>query len=127
MVGGQLHRLNALQVSKEVAPGYYADGGGLYLQISTSGSRSWIFRFTIAGRSREMGLGPLSLVSLATVRRGDGNRGPVQAASGCGLALAAGILPAFSASQTSMSSSIHALRFGAIGNGFGNLPSAIMR
>lgn len=69
MVGRQLHRLNALQVSKEVAPGYYADGGGLYLQISTSGSRSWIFRFTIAGRSREMGLGPLSLVSLATARK----------------------------------------------------------
>lgn len=65
----QLHRLNALQVSKETTPGYYADGGGLYLQISPSGSRSWIFRFTIAGRSREMGLGPLSLVSLALARK----------------------------------------------------------
>lgn len=69
MAGRQLHRLNALHVSKEITPGYYADGGGLYLQISTSGSRSWIFRFTIAGRSREMGLGPLSLVPLATARR----------------------------------------------------------
>ncbi|PVX84308.1 integrase [Paraburkholderia unamae] len=56
-------------IGKLVDPGYYADGGGLYLQISASGSRSWIYRFTIAGRSREMGLGPLSLVSLAAARK----------------------------------------------------------
>ncbi|VVE35978.1 integrase [Pandoraea communis] len=47
-------------------PGYYADGGGLYLQITSSGSRSWIFKFTISGRTREIGLGPLSVVSLAS-------------------------------------------------------------
>lgn len=47
---------------------YHADGGGLYLQISSSGSRSWIFRFTLAKRSREMGLGPLSAISLAEAR-----------------------------------------------------------
>lgn len=64
----QLHRLNALRVSREVTPGYYADGGGLYLQISSSGSRSWIFRYTLAKRSREMGLGPLTTVSLAEAR-----------------------------------------------------------
>lgn len=29
----------------------YADGGGLYLQISRSGTKSWIFRFAI-GRPR---------------------------------------------------------------------------
>lgn len=64
----QLHKLNALKVSKESTPGYYADGGGLYLQISKSGSRSWIFRFSLAKRSREMGLGALSTVSLAEAR-----------------------------------------------------------
>lgn len=64
----QLHKLNALKVSKESTPGYYANGGGLYLQISKSGSRSWIFRFSLARRSREMGLGPLSNVSLAEAR-----------------------------------------------------------
>lgn len=68
MATRQLHRLNALRISKETTPGYYADGGGLYLQISASGSRSWIFRFSIAKRSREMGLGPLSSVSLAEAR-----------------------------------------------------------
>jgi len=46
----------------------YADGGGLYLQVSRGGSKSWIFRFTMAGREREMGLGPLHTVSLAEAR-----------------------------------------------------------
>jgi integrase len=30
---------------------------GLYLQIAAGGSKSWLFRFTLAGKSREMGLG----------------------------------------------------------------------
>ncbi|ANA32270.1 Prophage integrase IntA [Ralstonia mannitolilytica] len=64
----QIHRLNALRVAKEVAPGYHADGGGLYLQISPSGSRSWIYRYSLAKRAREMGLGPLSAISLAEAR-----------------------------------------------------------
>ncbi len=64
----QIHRLNALRVAKEVTPGYHADGGGLYLQISQSGSRSWIFRYSLAKRAREMGLGPLSTISLAEAR-----------------------------------------------------------
>ncbi|WP_082079880.1 tyrosine-type recombinase/integrase [Cupriavidus basilensis] len=69
MAARQLNRLSAIGISKEVNPGYYADGGGLYLQISPSGSRSWIFRFTIGGRTREMGLGPLALLPLAAARK----------------------------------------------------------
>ena len=65
---GKLHRLSALQVAREVDPGYYADGGGLHLQITLSGSRSWIFRYQLAKRSREMGLGALSSISLAEAR-----------------------------------------------------------
>ncbi|WP_052321657.1 Arm DNA-binding domain-containing protein [Ralstonia sp. A12] len=64
----QLHRLSALRVAKLVAPGYHADGDGLYLQISQSGSRSWIYRYSLAKRAREMGLGPQSAVSLANAR-----------------------------------------------------------
>ncbi len=64
----KLHRLSALQVAREVDPGYYADGGGLHLQIALSGSRSWIFRYQLAKRSREMGLGALSSISLAEAR-----------------------------------------------------------
>lgn len=68
MATRQLHRLTALKVGKLDAPGQYPDGGNLYFQISATGSRSWIFKFTLAGRSREMGLGPLSSVSLAAAR-----------------------------------------------------------
>jgi integrase len=69
MAARQLHKLTAMRVAKETEPGYYADGGGLYLQISNSGARSWIFMYTLFGRRREMGLGPLSQVSLAAARK----------------------------------------------------------
>ena len=45
----------------------YADGGGLYLQVSDNGA-SWIYRYMIAGRAREMGLGPLALYGLSEAR-----------------------------------------------------------
>ncbi|MCP2089938.1 UNVERIFIED_ORG: integrase [Paraburkholderia sediminicola] len=69
MSGRQLHRLSALRIAKEVAPGHYADGGGLYMQIADSGARSWVFRFKLNGRVREMGIGPVSRVSLAEARK----------------------------------------------------------
>lgn len=61
-------RLNALQVAKLEKPGYYCDGGGLYLQVSKSGSKSWIMRYTLVGKPCEMGLGSLNAFSLAEAR-----------------------------------------------------------
>src|SRR5260370_18761365 len=46
----------------------YADGGGLYLQVGPSGSKSWIFRFMLDGRAREMGLGPVHTIPLPEAR-----------------------------------------------------------
>jgi integrase len=46
----------------------YADGGGLYLQVSRSGTKSWIFRYSLNGREREMGLGPQHTITLADAR-----------------------------------------------------------
>lgn len=63
-----LSKLSALAVAKASKPGYYGDGGGLVLQVSRSGSKSWLFRFTLEGRRREMGLGGLQAVSLAEAR-----------------------------------------------------------
>lgn len=63
-----LNKLSAVSVSKLSSPGNYGDGGGLWLQVSGSGSKSWTFRFTLAGRTREMGLGPLHTVSLSMAR-----------------------------------------------------------
>jgi hypothetical protein len=53
---------------KKTKPGLYADGGGLYLQVTGSGGKSWIFRYMINGRRRDMGLGPLGAFSLADAR-----------------------------------------------------------
>src|SRR5260370_11448704 len=53
---------------RSLPTGMHGDGGGLWLQVTPSGARSWIFRFTLAGRAREMGLGPSHTVSLAEAR-----------------------------------------------------------
>ena len=52
----------------QVVPGLYSDGGGLYLQVGPSGSKSWILRFMLHGRARAMGLGPVHTISLAEAR-----------------------------------------------------------
>jgi Arm DNA-binding domain len=69
--GGQHGRTTAasVRVAKDVTPGHYADGSGLYMQIADSGARSWVFRFKLNGRVREMGLGELSRVSLGEARK----------------------------------------------------------
>src|SRR5258706_14742840 len=64
----EVHRLSAKEVEKKNQPGYYCDGGGLYLQVSRSRSKSWIFRYARDGKSREMGLGSSRDVSLAAAR-----------------------------------------------------------
>jgi integrase len=50
-------------------PGFHADGGQLYVQVSRTGSKSWLFRFARQGRERWMGLGPYPDVSLAEARQ----------------------------------------------------------
>ncbi|MBA8886097.1 integrase [Dokdonella fugitiva] len=64
----QLQRLSARTVATATQPGYLSDGGGLYLQVTATGSRSWVLRFTLRGRAREMGLGSATMVGLAEAR-----------------------------------------------------------
>ncbi|WP_298725767.1 site-specific integrase [uncultured Ferrovibrio sp.] len=63
-----INRLSARTVAAASQKGLFADGGGLYLQVGPSGNKSWLFRFTLNGRAREMGLGPIHTVSLAAAR-----------------------------------------------------------
>jgi hypothetical protein len=42
---------------RTAAPGRYGDGGGLYLSVKPDGGRFWVYRYVIAKRMREMGLG----------------------------------------------------------------------
>lgn len=64
----EMKRLSAVEVSKKTKPGRYGDGGGLWLQVSVSGSKSWLFRYMRGGKARQMGLGPLHTISLAQAR-----------------------------------------------------------
>jgi integrase len=60
--------LTALRIAKLTTPGRFADGGGLYVQVSKPGTRAWPFRFTLQGRARQMGLGSVDDVTLAAAR-----------------------------------------------------------
>lgn len=82
--GRAIHTLSAIGVSKLKTPGYHSDGGGLYLQISPAGTKSWIFRFKLNGRVREMGLGSMRGLGLADART---------SAADCRKQLAAGVDP----------------------------------
>jgi integrase len=63
-----LPRLTALKV-KTTGPAIYSDGGGLYLCVSSSLTRTWVYRFSWRGVRPEMGLGSVdSGVGLAEAR-----------------------------------------------------------
>lgn len=47
--------LTPLQV-KNAAPGRHVDGNGLHLLVKASGARSWVLRFTLHGKTRDLGL-----------------------------------------------------------------------
>jgi len=61
-------KLSDLKVRKVKSPGYLGDGGGLYLQVSPSLSKSWVFRYQANGRTREMGLGSFNTFGLRDAR-----------------------------------------------------------
>ncbi len=62
-----IHKLSPRKVAT-TGPGKYEDGGGLRLVVAKSKAKKWVFRFTINGRRREMGLGSYPDVSLAEAR-----------------------------------------------------------
>lgn len=63
------NRLTALKVDKLRKPGLYADGNGLWLRITPSGTKNWVRRYSIDHKPRYMGLGPIDLVSLSEARQ----------------------------------------------------------
>jgi peptide subunit release factor RF-3 len=63
-----LNKLSAMKVMRLKKQGRYADGGGLYLQVGPTGGKSWLFRYTREGKSREMGLGALDVVTIPEAR-----------------------------------------------------------
>lgn len=61
-------KLTALAAKRTVTPGRYGDGDGLWLQVRSAELRSWLFRFKLHGKAREMGLGTYANLSLAEAR-----------------------------------------------------------
>jgi integrase len=60
--------LTARTVASLRKPGYHIDGDGLYLQVTPGCAKTWVFRYMLRGKAREMGLGSLSRLSLAEAR-----------------------------------------------------------
>ncbi|MGH6860206.1 MAG: tyrosine-type recombinase/integrase [Phyllobacterium sp.] len=48
--------------------GRYSDGGGLYLKVTPTGTKSWVFMWARDDRRREMGFGAYPSIGLATAR-----------------------------------------------------------
>ncbi|RWC25943.1 MAG: site-specific integrase [Mesorhizobium sp.] len=72
-----INKLSAVEVAKKSEAGVYGDGGGLYLQVAKSTSKtakdgnvtkSWLFRYMLAGKARYMGLGDVQTFNLKEAR-----------------------------------------------------------
>ncbi|MBA4788383.1 MAG: tyrosine-type recombinase/integrase [Rhizobiales bacterium] len=60
--------LTAVQVRQLKLPGRYADGNGLYLEVTAAGTKHWLLRLVVQGRRRDIGLGSTTLVPLLEAR-----------------------------------------------------------
>ena len=60
--------LTYAKVKSLTKPGFYGDGGTLYLRIAPGGSKQWVQRLVIRGRRHDLGLGGWPLVSLQEAR-----------------------------------------------------------
>lgn len=63
-----INKLSAAEVARKSKVGRYADGGGLYLQVSAYGTKAWLFRYMLDGKARHMGLGSVDTFSLKEAR-----------------------------------------------------------
>jgi integrase len=62
-----MHKLTKRQIDT-APPGRHSDGGNLWLQVTDSGTRSWLFRYQREGRQHWMGLGGAETIGLADAR-----------------------------------------------------------
>jgi hypothetical protein len=73
----EINKLGGLKLKKDKdleKPGHHRDGGGLWLQVSPKGTRSWVFRYSLKvpgsekRKQYELGLGSINTVSLSDAR-----------------------------------------------------------
>lgn len=63
-----MSKLTVKFIESLATPGNYLDGNGLMLIVRASGRKSWILRYMLAGRRRDMGLGSYPQISLKDAR-----------------------------------------------------------
>ena len=66
--GVKMSKLTELKIKNLSEPGRYSDGNGLFFRIKGSKSRNWLYRFTINGNMREIGLGTYPSIPLKKAR-----------------------------------------------------------
>jgi hypothetical protein len=64
-------KLSAIEVSKVKGPAVLHKRGGLYLRVSTTGAKAWVFRFQLDGKRRDMGLDPSRYFARGGAPEGD--------------------------------------------------------
>jgi integrase len=60
--------LSVKRIERIKEPGRYRDRKNLFLQVTESGGKSWLFKYQFRGRPREMGLGSYQYVTLEDAR-----------------------------------------------------------
>jgi hypothetical protein len=62
-MGKNVNKLSARKVASINKAGLYGDGMGLWLKVTKSGTKSWIFRYTQNKKTVDLGLGSIITVS----------------------------------------------------------------
>lgn len=60
-------KLKAIEL-KTLKQGNHSDGNNLFLRVQPTGARSWVFRYKINDKAKEIGLGSLTVRTLAEAR-----------------------------------------------------------
>jgi integrase len=68
-MGKLVNQLSDRVVKNAKEPGQYADGAGLYMLVSKSGTKSWGFRYRFKTKAHDIGLGSYPIVTLAEARQ----------------------------------------------------------
>ncbi len=61
--------LKVNEINKIKQKGIYSDGDGLRLRVDENNNKNWVFRYTMFGKSKDMGLGKFPIVTLNDARQ----------------------------------------------------------
>ncbi len=63
-----INKLTVFKVKNISKSGWHGDGGNLWLQVKDTGAKSWVFRYSLNGKAKVIGLGPIHTINLAEAR-----------------------------------------------------------